>query len=322
MWMKLIGFVVVATIASALPYMVELYRVEVLIVLMFNLILAQSYRLVTTMGDWSLSHIVTMGVGAYSSALITKLLGWPFWLSLPLSGVMAGAIGFIIVFPLLRTVGFGFLIGSFALGEFVRLIWVKFQNPFGGPRGMINIPPAGIGPFDISDMIVYYYFSLGIAAISIWIMYRIDRSHIGDTLKAIHTDPTLCETIGIRVPRYRAMAFVIGAFFAGIAGALMAHHQGAIDPHIFDVTVMVYLIIFVVVGGVATFWGPILGVIVMTIVFELSRPLEVWRPLIAGAILIFFLVVMPGGLEILLPKSMAMLRKVPAIDRLLLKASA
>lgn len=283
---------------------------------MFNLILAQSYRLVNTTGDWSLSHIVTMGVGAYSSALITKLLGWPFWLSLPLSGCVAAAIGFMIVFPLLRTVGFGFFIASFALGEFVRLIWVKFHNPFGGPRGLINIPPAEIGPFDISDMIVYYFFCLGIAVISIWIMYRIDRSHFGDTFKAIHTDPILCETVGIRVPRYRALAFVIGAFFAGLAGALMAHHQGAIDPHSFEATLMVYLIIFVVVGGVETFWGPMLGVIVMTIVFELSRPLEEWRPLIAGAILIFFLVVMPGGLEILLPKGAAILRKVSPFARL------
>jgi branched-chain amino acid transport system permease protein len=85
---------------------------------------------------------------------------------------------------------------------------------------------------------------------------------------------------------------------------------------------MVYLIIFVVVGGVETFWGPILGVIVMTIVLELSRPMEEWRPLIAGAILIFFLVVMPGGLEILLPKGLAILRKVPAFDRLLPRGSA
>lgn len=314
---KIIGLAIVAAIARSLPYMVELYQVEVLIILMFNLILAQSYRLVNTTGDWSLSHIVTMGVGAYASALLTKSLGWPFWLSLPFSGVVAGTIGFLIVFPLLRTIGFGFFIGSFALGEFVRLIWVKFHQPFGGPRGLINIPTAELGPLDLGEMIPYYYFCLMVAAISIWIMYRIDRSHIGDLFKAIHTDATLCETVGIRVPRYRAMAFVIGAFFAGIAGALMAHHQGAIDPHSFEATLMVYLIIYVVVGGVETFWGPILGVIVMTFVFELARPLEEWRPLIAGCVLIFFLVVMPGGLEILLPRFTAMLRKVPGVGRLL-----
>jgi len=319
MLLKIITLLVVAVVAIAMPYLVELYQVEVLIILLFNLILAQSYRLVNTTGDWSLSHIVTMGVGAYASALLTKSLGWPFWLSVPFSGVVAAVIGFMIVFPLLRTVGFGFFIGSFALGEFVRLVWVKFHQPFGGPRGLINIPMAEIGSIDLSDSIVYYFFCLLITAISLWIMYRIDRSHIGDTFKAIHTDPTLCETVGIRVPRYRAMAFTMGAFFAGVAGALMAHHQGAIDPHSFEATLMVYLIIYVVVGGVETFWGPVLGVITMTIVFEAARPLEEWRPLIAGCVLIFFLVVMPGGLEILIPRVAGVLRRLPVVGRLLPK---
>ncbi len=322
MWMKSVGFLIVAAIALSMPHLVEIYRVEVLIILMFNLIMAQSYRLVNTTGDWSLSHVVIMGVGAYASALITKSFGWPFWLGVPMAGVAAAVVGFLIVFPLLRTIGFGFFIGSFALGEFVRLIWVKFHTPFGGPRGIINIPSAQIGSYELWDMIPYYYLCLGVAACSIWIMYRIDRSHIGDTFKAIHTDATLCETIGIRVPRYRALAFMFGSFFAGIAGGLMAHHQGAIDPHNFEATLMVYLIIYVVVGGVETFWGPMLGVIVMTLVLEVSRPLEEWRPLIAGAVLIFFLVVMPGGLEVLLPRLVRGLRRLPGIGRLLPKAAS
>ena len=321
MWIKAISLAILLALACAAPYLVDLYQVEVLIILVLNLILAQSYRLVNTTGDWSLSHIVTMGVGAYSSALLTKALGWPFWLSVPFSGAIAGLIGFLIVFPLLRTIGFGFFIGSFALGEFVRLVWVKFHQPFGGPRGLINIPTAEIAGFDVSGMIPYYYLCLFIAVVSIWIMYRIDNSHIGDTFKAIHTDPTLCETVGIAVPKYRAMAFVIGAFFAGISGALMAHHQGAIDPHSFEATLMVYLIIYVVVGGVETFWGPIIGVIVMTVVFEMARPLEEWRPLIAGGILIFFLVVMPGGLETLLSRLLGMAKKAPLLGRLLSDAS-
>lgn len=85
---------------------------------------------------------------------------------------------------------------------------------------------------------------------------------------------------------------------------------------------MVYLIIYVVVGGVETFWGPILGVIVMTIVFEITRPLEEWRPLIAGSVLIFFLVVMPGGLEILLPRCARILRKIPGVGQLFPRPAA
>lgn len=300
---------VLLAIMCAAPFMVELYNVEILILFLINLILAQSYRLVNTTGDWSLSHIVTMGVGAYATALITKLLGWPFWLSLPMAGLISALIGLMIVFPLLRTIGFGFFIGSFALGEFVRLVWIKFKTPFGGPRGLINIPTVEIAGIDFSGMIEYYYLTLVVTVFCFWIMYRIDRSELGDAFKAVHMDDLLCKSIGIQVGRYRALAFMIGAFFAGVAGVLMAHHQGAIDPHNFEATLMVYLIIYVVVGGVETFWGPVIGVVVMMAVFELARPLEEWRPAIAGAVLIFFLVVMPGGLEILFPKVRSLLKR-------------
>ncbi len=316
MWQKLLGLGIALALAIAAPHAVELYQVEILIILAINLILVQSYRLVNTTGDWSLSHIVIMGTGAYGAALLSKLAGLPFWLTVPLGGAVAAICSFLIVFPLLRTVGFGFFIASFALGEFIRLIWIKFNNPFGGSRGMIGIPPAEIGPWDLSGMFSYYYVCLFVAFLSLLVMYRIDRSRIGDTFKAIHTDPDLCESVGIRVPRYRAMAFVVGNFFAGIAGALMAHHQGAIDPHNFEATLMVYLIIYVVVGGVLTFWGPILGVILMTIVFEATRFLEAWRPLIAGAILIFFLVVMPGGVEILIAPLARLMRRIPLLRKL------
>jgi branched-chain amino acid transport system permease protein len=133
-------------------------------------------------------------------------------------------------------------------------------------------------------------------------MYRIDRSRIGDAFKAIHTDDLLAECVGIDVPRYRTLAFATGSFFAGVAGAVLAHRLSAIDPHVFDITTMVYLIIWVVVGGTVTFSGPIIGVAVMTMVFEWSRPLLEWRPLLFGAILILFLIFLPGGIESLIQK--------------------
>ena len=112
-----------------LPFAVREYYVEILILFLINTLLAMSYRLVTTTGDWSLSHVVVMGAGAYASALMAKYWGFPFWLSAPLAGVTAGIVGLSFVFPLLRTKGFGFFIASFALGEFLRLVWVLLQLP-------------------------------------------------------------------------------------------------------------------------------------------------------------------------------------------------
>jgi len=162
---------------------------------------------------------------------------------------------------------------------------------------MIGIPSGELGSIDFFEPLPYYYFVLIIVMLCLFVMYRVDQSRIGMTFKALYTDEGLAESVGIDVPRYRALAFTIGAFFAGIAGALLAHRLGAVDPKNFDINTMVYLIIWVVVGGTSTFWGPILGLVAMTFVFELSRPLLEWRPLLFGGTLIFFLVFLPGGLE-------------------------
>lgn len=304
-------YIVSALIALfILPFVVGEYYIEIGILFLINLILASSYRLITTSGDWSLSHVVLMGVGAYTTALLAKFQGWPFWATVLLGGLAAAVIGLAVVFPLLRTKGFGFFIGSFALGEFVRLTWVKFHFPFGGPRGMIGIPPIELGDIDFFDATPYYYVCLAFTLVSLLILYRIDISRTGKILKAIYADEDLTKCIGVNVARYRATAFAVSAFFAGIAGVLLAQRLGAIDPKNFDVNAMVYLVIWVVVGGVGTFWGPLIGVTVMMLIGEAARPLAEWRPLLFGGILILFLILMPGGLESLFPKLAALIARL------------
>jgi len=291
-------FVLVALgIACVAPFAADTYSVEVFILFLINLILITSYRILTTTGDWSLSHVVMMGTGAYTTALLTKWWGLPIYLTVPLSAVVAATVGLIVVTPLLRTKGFGFFIASFALGELIRLCWIKFRGPFGGPRGMIGIPNGEIGSIDFFEPIPYYFFVLAVAVLSMLFMYRLDRSRMGKTFKAIYTDEGLAESLGIDVQHYRALAFVTGTFFAGIAGSLLAHRLGAVDPKNFDINTMVYLIIWIVVGGTTTFWGPLIGLTTMTLVFEWTRPLLEWRPLLFGGILIFFLIFLPGGLD-------------------------
>lgn len=296
-WSALVFLAGAAALAAAAPFSVSYYHTEVLILFMINLILVCSYRILTTTGDWSLSHVVMMGVGAYATAMLSKTWELSILLTVPLSAVIAALVGLVVVVPLIRTRGFGFFIASFALGEFVRLIWVKFRDPFGGPRGMIGIPNGEMFGVDFFFPVPYYFFVLTVTLISLVVMYRLDRSRIGKTFKAVYADEALAESVGVDVPRYRALAFVTGTFFAGIAGSLLAHRLGAVDPKNFDINTMVYLIIWIVVGGSATFWGPVIGLAVMTVVFEWSRPLLEWRPLLFGVILILFLVFMPGGLE-------------------------
>jgi branched-chain amino acid transport system permease protein len=301
-----------------LPFFARPYLVEVAILYFMYIILAQSYRLIVTIHDWQLYHVVLYGVGAYTSGMLAKNLGIPVFLAIPMGGAMASLVGVGITLPLLRTKGWGFYIATYGLAELIRLSWLKFRNPFGGSTGIIDIPyPPVVAGIDFSDGIPYYFFSLGVMLAVMYLLYRLEKSHIGDSFKAVSMDPLLAESTGISIPRHRLLACAIGGFFAGIAGGLLVHRLGAVDPKVFNIVTMLYLLISLVVGGTATFWGPVIGVVVMQTLFELSRPLIQIRPMFFGLSVVFVLIFMPGGIEGLISKAVARWRGlggVPAAE--------
>jgi len=294
------------------------YHVEVAMIFFIWIILAQSYRLVVTVHDWQLYHVVLYGVGAYTSGMLAKNFGFPVLLAIPVGGAMASLFGVAITLILLRSTGWGFYIATYGLAELIRLTWLKFRYPFGGSTGIINIPFAPVvGGIDFDAAIPYYFFSLVIMLAVLYMLYRIEKSHIGDAFKAISMDPALAASTGINISRHRLLACAVGSFFAGIAGGLLVHRLGAVDPKLFDIHTMLYLLIWVVVGGTNTFWGPVIGVSVMYTLFELSRPLIQLRPMLFGLSIIFVLLFMPGGIESLVSKVVAQwqkLRGVPATE--------
>ena len=295
---------------AVLPYLLSYSQQEIAVLLVINVLLVSSYRLLTLTGEWSLGHVVIMGVGAYASALLAKRLGIPVPISLLLGGGIAAATAAVLSFPLFRMKGFYFLIGSFAAGEIIRLIWKRFTEPFGGPKGLKRIdafPDIDIGflSIDFYEPVNYYFLALIVVSASLFVLYRIERSRIGLTFHAIHWQDRLAESVGIDTFRYRTLAFVIASFFAGIAGGLYAHYVGAVNPTRFGVDQMVYVLVWAIVGGTATFQGPILGVVVLTVINEIvlrALGLDTARPLIYGAILILSVLYLPNGLESLVPR--------------------
>jgi len=290
--------VVLAVVGAVLPFLLSHYYVDLLTMLFVNIILVSSFRLITIIGDWSLAHLPLMGAGAYASALITGTLGWPFWPSLLLSAIIAGVIALLMSVPLSRTTGFSFFIASYAAGEAMRLCWTRFRQPFGGHTGLANIPdPGSIGAVDFSRPIPYYFLALLITAVCLWLMYRVCRSRIGATFHAIHSQKSLARALGINVVKYKMLVFVIGGFFAGVAGVILVHRMWAISPNQFGFTPTLYLLVWVVFGGTGTFAGPIIGVSVLTLIDQLLDPLAEWLPMFYGAILILTLLFLPEGLE-------------------------
>ena len=306
-----LGLVLLAALI-VLPHLVSLSQKEILVLLVINVLLVASYRLLTLTGEWSLAHVVIMGVGAYGSALISKELSWPVPLSMLAGSSIAALVAFLLSFPLFRMKGFYFLIGSFAAGEIIRLVWKWSEMTwlFGGPKGIKLIPPfpnIKLLSLDIDfyDPVNYYYLCLIVVAISLVILYRIERSRIGLTFHAIHWQDKLAESVGVDTFRYRTLAFVISSFFAGLSGALYAHYIGTVAPNRFSVEEMTYVLIWAIVGGTATFYGPILGVLTLTVLNEVvlrALGVDVMRPMFYGAILILFILFLPNGLESLVPK--------------------
>lgn len=297
---NLAGIAVVLAVVCVLPFVVKPYQLDFLIFMFINIILVVSYRLIAITGEFSLAHAVIMGVGAYASALLASLPISP-WISMPLGGVAAAAIAYILSFPLFRMKGFYFLIGSFAAAEAIRLCWVQFNDPFGGFRGLRGIPVLEIDLgdllyLDLGAPVPYYFFAVIVGLICLIVMYRIEYSRFGFVFHAVHHKDTLAQSVGVDVRRYRTIAFVTGGFFAGIAGAMIAHYVTAINPGLFGLKQMLFVLVWVLVGGLGHFAGPIIGVTVLSIIDESLRGLDELRPGFYGLVLIATMLFLPEGL--------------------------
>jgi branched-chain amino acid transport system permease protein len=295
-----------------LPHLLQFHHQDLLIFLTINVLVVASYRIVTLTGEWSLIHAVMMGVGGYTATLLFKHVELGMWFTLPLAGIVSAAIAALLCFPLFRMTQFYFLIGSFAAGEAIRLCWIQFVNPFGGTGGLSGVEPPLIGDIDFLEPVPYYYLTLAVVGLCLFILYRIENSRIGLILHSVHWKAPLAESVGVDTWRYRALAFIVGSFFVGIAGGLKVHYLGTITPNQFGVGFMVFILIWVIVGGYNRFYGPIIGVIVLTLFDESIRSLEELRPAIYGAVLIVSILFLPQGLESLPARIRSLLGKGPA----------
>jgi branched-chain amino acid transport system permease protein len=294
-----IGGVVVFPLTIANPYwLLQLTLMGVYV------IVAQSFRYIVTMGEYSFAHVPLMGMGAYASAVLVTKIGMSFWLAMPIAVIIAAIAAIVIYYPCLRTSGTVFFFSSFAFGEVMRLCWLKFDNPFGGAIGLYNIPrPNSINMFGVGEIaftsppyISSYYLVMIITGLSLLVLYLLERSRLGGVAEALASSRTLAPFLGIRVWRYEMIILVIASAFAGLAGVLYAHYVTLIVPDDFYWGLGINVVIWAVVGGVGRFWGPVVGVVVFTLLRELLRPIPELVPLVYGLILALTLVFLPEGL--------------------------
>ena len=298
---KLYGILGFIALLFLIPLFVkDQYILRNLIFIFIHIILAASLWLIITTGQVSFCHAGFMAIGAYTSALAVTQLGLSFWLALPLAGVASGVVALLFGLVVLRIKGTYFFLVSFAFGEVVRLAFTNlWQDVLGGPQGILRIPtPDSLGPIEFvpGQAGSFYYLALVLTIITVLVMFRLSRSRIVPTFRAIREADDLAESVGIPLMRNKIMAFCIGCFFAGIAGSFYAHFYMHISPPCFTVIESINILAWVVVGGLGSWVGPIIGATALTYIGEAVRPFGHYEVIVSAVIMVGIILFMPKGL--------------------------
>lgn len=282
----------------------EPYYLHIMISIFILSILALTLRLVLLTGLFSLGHAAFWGIGAYASAKLVMGLGISFWAALPLSGLVTVLIGVLIGYPTLRIKGVYFALITLAFCEIVRLSIIHWSDFLGGLAGIPSIPRPSFGPIVFMSKVPYYYLALALVALTTAVMWRIDRSRTGSIFRAIRENDVLAESIGINLMKYKMLAWMIACFFTGIAGSFYAHYMLFISPEYFTVWESIFLFLFIIIGGIRTIFGPILGAALFAMLPEFLGAFEQWEPVIFAVLLILIVFFLPHGL-ISLPEELS-----------------
>ncbi len=261
-------------------------------------------------GQISLGHGAFMGVGAYASAILTLKAGVPFWVALPLSGLIAAMVGMVFGIPSLRLKGLYLAISTMA-AQFI-LTWVmrNWDSVTGGSTGLVVDSPAAFG-FAFDDDRSYYYLVMAVAVLATLFTKNIVRTRPGRAFVAIRDRYLAAEVIGVDIWRYRILSFGVSSFLVGVAGCLYAHYNLVVNDEAFGIGLSINYLAMIIIGGMGHVLGGIMGAVFMTLLPELLRLPEAWlsttypsaflvftstREGVFGLVIILFLVFEPDGL--------------------------
>jgi branched-chain amino acid transport system permease protein len=261
------------------------YYLQIMILVGINIIMATSLNLITGFtGQLSIGHAAFMSIGAYAAALATLKLGLPFFASLLFGALTAAFFGVLIGIPTLKLRGDYLAIATLGFGEIVRIVFLNLKIT-GGAVGLRGIPK--------NTTLLWVVIA---AILTLFILSRILKSRVGRALVAIREDETAAESMGINTTYFKILAFGVGAFFAGLGGGLFSHYFQYIHPGSFGFLRSIEHLCMVVLGGLGSMWGSIIGAAALTAIPELLRASADYRQLFYGAILVLMMRVRPEGI--------------------------
>jgi branched-chain amino acid transport system permease protein len=281
----------------AMPYLLPPYYLGLVVKMMIFALFAMSLDLLLGYtGMASLGHAAYFGVAAYATGLLALKLGWNVWLALPAGVILAAITAFVLGFLVLRTRGSYFLMITLALSQVLWGIAFGWRSLTGGDDGLPDVPRPNTGlPWSMSDNAPFYYFVLFFVVIGTLLLARVVSSPFGHALRGIRESETRMMALGYNVWRYKLVAFVLGAAFAGLAGCLYVYYNRFVSPDYVHVVRSAEVLLMVILGGAGTLIGPAVGAALIVLLENtISTFTERWL-MILGFVYVLVALFTPSG---------------------------
>ena len=247
-------------------------------------------------GQISLGHAAFFGLGAYGSAILTTAFAVPPLLAVALTAAVVALMALVIGIPTLRLSGHYLAMATLGFNIIVHHIFLEWGEATGGPSGLTGIPPFAVPGLTFRGEVPHFYLLWGAAMLGLILSLNLVRSGIGRGLAALAEDEISAAALGVDVRRGKIAVFTVSAVFASVAGSLFAHYMGTITPDTFGIFVSIDFVIMVVIGGMGSLWGSLAGAAFVTVLPHLLGPLEGFKEIIHGLIVVGVLLILPRGL--------------------------
>ena len=286
------------------------YHVEIFIQMCIFIIVALGLNLLTGYtGQLSIGHAAFCAIGAYFSGWLSIHLNLPFVAAFVASSVITGLFGYGVGFAVLTTKGPYLAMITIGLGEIIRLLIVNSPSITGGPMGMTRIPAPSLFFFQCSTTRSKAYLTIVAIYLCVFLIHRIMSSKVGRAFLAIRDNEEAAAAMGINTHLYKTLSFGLSTLIAGMGGSLYAHIYTVLSPDVFSLDLSVQFLAMVVLGGMGTIAGPIIGSIFLVLLPEVLRGLEKYQMLIYGVMLMLCISFIPYGLMSFIEKGWSRLKR-------------
>jgi branched-chain amino acid transport system permease protein len=291
------GLYIVMAILVVLPFVVpNSFYLDLVIRMAINAVIVLGLNLLIGFaGQISLGHAGFLGIGAYASAVLPTHFGWHPLLAMGAGAAVTGALAALVARPIFKLKGHYLAMATLGLGIIINIALRNEAQWTGGPDGMA-VPAMGLFGFDLTNDKQWYWVVALLLSVSVWASLNLIDSPFGRALRALHGSEVASQVVGVDVVRYKVAIFVMSAVFASIMGSVTAHYVGFVSPNFADFFHSIELVTMVVIGGMASVYGSLVGAVLLTALPQALATFEGWETVVFGAILMLSMIFMPKGL--------------------------